>query len=69
MLFRHAALVHLLVTVRDLLLTCGLETVLGLFSLLNNDTQKPKALCVFCRPSLMFVAVTLCHLGVCSVHD
>lgn len=48
MLFRHAALVHLLVTVRDLLLTCGLDTALGLFSLLNNDTQKPKALCVFC---------------------
>lgn len=42
MLFRHAALVHLLVTVRDLLLTCGLDTVLGLFSVLNNDTQKPK---------------------------
>ncbi|KAF4804066.1 hypothetical protein TURU_010857 [Turdus rufiventris] len=32
MLFRHAALVHLLVTVRDLLLTCGLETVLGYLS-------------------------------------
>ncbi|KAL2293980.1 hypothetical protein Nmel_007688 [Mimus melanotis] len=29
MLFRHAALVHLLVTVRDLLLTCGLDTALG----------------------------------------
>nr|XP_009942703.1 PREDICTED: uncharacterized protein C9orf84 homolog [Opisthocomus hoazin] len=28
-LFRHAALVHLLVTVRDLLLTCGLDTALG----------------------------------------
>ncbi|NXI24815.1 SHOC1 protein, partial [Sterrhoptilus dennistouni] len=32
MLFRHAALVHLLVTVRDLLLTCGLDTVLGYLS-------------------------------------
>ncbi|XP_009872601.1 PREDICTED: uncharacterized protein C9orf84 homolog, partial [Apaloderma vittatum] len=28
MLFRHAALVHLVVTVRDLLLTCGLDTAL-----------------------------------------
>ncbi|XP_071658462.1 protein shortage in chiasmata 1 ortholog isoform X1 [Patagioenas fasciata] len=28
MLFRHAALVHLLVTIRDLLLTCGLDTAL-----------------------------------------
>ncbi|XP_008934853.1 PREDICTED: uncharacterized protein C9orf84 homolog, partial [Merops nubicus] len=28
MQFRHAALVHLLVTVRDLLLTCGLDTAL-----------------------------------------
>ncbi|NXG58315.1 SHOC1 protein, partial [Hemiprocne comata] len=32
MLFRRAALVHLLVTVRDLLLTCGLDTVLGYLS-------------------------------------
>ncbi|XP_023800111.1 uncharacterized protein C9orf84 homolog isoform X4 [Cyanistes caeruleus] len=32
MLFRHAALVHLLVTVRDLLLTCGLDTALGYLS-------------------------------------
>ncbi|NWI15428.1 SHOC1 protein, partial [Crypturellus soui] len=32
MLFRHAALVHLLVTIRDLLLTCGLDTALGYFS-------------------------------------
>ncbi|XP_068031731.1 protein shortage in chiasmata 1 ortholog isoform X3 [Anomalospiza imberbis] len=31
-LFRHAALVHLLVTVRDLLLTCGLDTALGYLS-------------------------------------
>lgn len=44
MLFRHAALVHLLVTVRDLLLTCGLDTALGLFFVVNNDTQKPNAL-------------------------
>ncbi|NXD81784.1 SHOC1 protein, partial [Halcyon senegalensis] len=28
-LFRHAALVHLLVTIRDLLLTCDLDTALG----------------------------------------
>ncbi|NXC58547.1 SHOC1 protein, partial [Aleadryas rufinucha] len=32
MLFRHAALVHLLVTVRDLVLTCGLDTALGYLS-------------------------------------
>ncbi|NXN33890.1 SHOC1 protein, partial [Nycticryphes semicollaris] len=32
MLFRHAVLVHLLVTVRDLLLTCGLDTALGYLS-------------------------------------
>ncbi|XP_010289046.1 PREDICTED: uncharacterized protein C9orf84 homolog, partial [Phaethon lepturus] len=32
MLFRHAALVHLLVTVRDVLLTCGLDTALGYLS-------------------------------------
>ncbi|XP_037230061.1 protein shortage in chiasmata 1 ortholog [Falco rusticolus] len=32
MLFRHAALVHLLVTVRDLLLACGLDTGLGYLS-------------------------------------
>ncbi|XP_066037532.1 protein shortage in chiasmata 1 ortholog [Chamaea fasciata] len=32
MLFRHAALLHLLVTVRDLLLTCGLDTALGYLS-------------------------------------
>ncbi|XP_033928987.1 protein shortage in chiasmata 1 ortholog [Melopsittacus undulatus] len=32
MLFRHAALVHLLVTGRDLLLTCGLDTALGYLS-------------------------------------
>ncbi|KAM6036232.1 LOW QUALITY PROTEIN: protein shortage in chiasmata 1 ortholog [Theristicus caerulescens] len=32
MLFRHAALVHLLVTVRDLLLTCDLDTALGYLS-------------------------------------
>ncbi|NXN59434.1 SHOC1 protein, partial [Rynchops niger] len=32
MLFGHAALVHLLVTVRDLLLTCGLDTALGYLS-------------------------------------
>ncbi|XP_009980615.1 PREDICTED: uncharacterized protein C9orf84 homolog, partial [Tauraco erythrolophus] len=32
MLFRHAALVHLLVTVRDLLLACGLDTALGYLS-------------------------------------
>ncbi|NWR66825.1 SHOC1 protein, partial [Bucorvus abyssinicus] len=32
MLFRHAALAHLLVTVRDLLLTCGLDTALGYLS-------------------------------------
>ncbi|KAM6033329.1 protein shortage in chiasmata 1 ortholog [Chlamydotis macqueenii] len=32
MLFRHAALVHLLVTVRDLLLMCGLDTALGYLS-------------------------------------
>ncbi|NWW86472.1 SHOC1 protein, partial [Rhynochetos jubatus] len=31
-LFRHAARVHLLVTVRDLLLTCGLDTALGYLS-------------------------------------
>ncbi|XP_072216456.1 protein shortage in chiasmata 1 ortholog [Excalfactoria chinensis] len=31
-LFRHAALVHLLVTCRDLLLTCGLDTALGYLS-------------------------------------
>ncbi|XP_010010543.1 PREDICTED: uncharacterized protein C9orf84 homolog, partial [Nestor notabilis] len=30
--FRHAALVHLLVTGRDLLLTCGLDTALGYLS-------------------------------------
>lgn len=55
MLFRHAALVHLLVTVRDLLLTCGLDTALGLFLVVNNDTQKPNALCVSCSPSFMYV--------------
>ncbi|OXB60780.1 hypothetical protein ASZ78_016831 [Callipepla squamata] len=32
MLFRHAALVHLLVTGRDLLLTCGLDTTLEYLS-------------------------------------
>ncbi|KAM3655193.1 protein shortage in chiasmata 1 ortholog [Ammospiza maritima maritima] len=32
LLFKHAALVHLLVTVRDLLLTCGLDTALGYLS-------------------------------------
>ncbi|NXC89335.1 SHOC1 protein, partial [Cercotrichas coryphoeus] len=32
MLFKHAALIHLLVTVRDLLLTCGLDTALGYLS-------------------------------------
>ncbi|XP_032775584.1 protein shortage in chiasmata 1 ortholog isoform X2 [Strigops habroptila] len=32
MLFRHAALVHLLVAGRDLLLTCGLDTALGYLS-------------------------------------
>ncbi|NXI77687.1 SHOC1 protein, partial [Rhipidura dahli] len=32
MLFKHAALVHLLVTVRDLLLTCSLDTALGYLS-------------------------------------
>ncbi|NWT67509.1 SHOC1 protein, partial [Prunella himalayana] len=32
MLFRHAALVHLLVTVRDLLLTCSFDTALGYLS-------------------------------------
>ncbi|NXJ07102.1 SHOC1 protein, partial [Odontophorus gujanensis] len=32
MLFRHAALVHLLVTGRDLLLTCGLDTALEYLS-------------------------------------
>ncbi|XP_031464196.1 protein shortage in chiasmata 1 ortholog isoform X2 [Phasianus colchicus] len=32
MLFRHAALVHLLVTCRDLLLTCGLDTALEYLS-------------------------------------
>ncbi|NXP83896.1 SHOC1 protein, partial [Passerina amoena] len=32
MLFRHAALIHLLVTVRDLLLTCGLDTALDYLS-------------------------------------
>ncbi|XP_027508398.1 protein shortage in chiasmata 1 ortholog isoform X2 [Corapipo altera] len=32
MLFRHAALVHLLVTVRDLLLSCGFDTALGYLS-------------------------------------
>ncbi|NWT96629.1 SHOC1 protein, partial [Urocynchramus pylzowi] len=32
MLFRHAALIHLLVTVRDLLVTCGLDTALGYLS-------------------------------------
>ncbi|KAM4638749.1 protein shortage in chiasmata 1 ortholog [Amazona ochrocephala] len=32
MLFRHAALVHLLVTGRDILLTCGLDTALGYLS-------------------------------------
>ncbi|NXF06666.1 SHOC1 protein, partial [Smithornis capensis] len=32
MLFKHAALLHLLVTVRDLLLTCGLDTALGYLS-------------------------------------
>lgn len=53
MLFRHAALVHLLVTGRDLLLTCGLDTAIGLFLVMNNDTQK--ALCVFCSPSFVFV--------------
>ncbi|XP_061311114.1 protein shortage in chiasmata 1 ortholog isoform X2 [Pezoporus flaviventris] len=31
-LFRHAAVVHLLVTGRDLLLTCGLDTALGYLS-------------------------------------
>ncbi|NXL20083.1 SHOC1 protein, partial [Setophaga kirtlandii] len=36
MLFRHAALVHLLVTVRDLLLTCGLDTALGYLSKAKN---------------------------------
>lgn len=69
MLFRHAALVHLLVTVRDLLLTCGLDTALGMFSVLNNDTQKPKALCAFCGQSLIFLALTSYHQGICSAHD
>lgn len=55
MLFRHAALVHLLVTVRDLLLTCGLDTALGLFLVVSNDTHEPNALCVFCSPSFLFV--------------
>ena len=55
MLFRHAALVHLLVTVRDLLLTCGLDTALGLFLVVDNDSQKPSALCVCCSASFMFV--------------
>ncbi|NWU70391.1 SHOC1 protein, partial [Pterocles burchelli] len=32
MLFRHAAVVHLLVAVRDLLLTCGLDTALDYLS-------------------------------------
>ncbi|KAM6301641.1 protein shortage in chiasmata 1 ortholog [Podargus strigoides] len=32
MLLRYAAVVHLLVTVRDLLLTCGLDTALGYLS-------------------------------------
>ncbi|NXP11882.1 SHOC1 protein, partial [Thinocorus orbignyianus] len=32
MLFRHTALMHLLVTVRDLLLMCGLDTALGYLS-------------------------------------
>ncbi|CAM4680188.1 unnamed protein product [Lepidochelys kempii] len=32
MLFKHAALVHLLVTVRDLLLMCSLDTALGYLS-------------------------------------
>ncbi|XP_067409589.1 protein shortage in chiasmata 1 ortholog [Emydura macquarii macquarii] len=32
MLYKHAALVHLLVTVRDLLLTCSLDTALGYLS-------------------------------------
>ncbi|NWT84465.1 SHOC1 protein, partial [Lanius ludovicianus] len=36
MMFRHAALVHLLVTVRDLLLTCGLDTALGYLSKAKN---------------------------------
>jgi len=54
-LFRHAALVHLLVTVRDLLLTCGLDTALGWFLEVNSDTEKRNALCVFCNPSFMFV--------------
>ncbi|XP_028942419.1 LOW QUALITY PROTEIN: protein shortage in chiasmata 1 ortholog, partial [Antrostomus carolinensis] len=35
-LFRHAALVHLLVTVRDLLLTCSLDTALGYLSKAKN---------------------------------
>ncbi|NWX15590.1 SHOC1 protein, partial [Aegotheles bennettii] len=39
MLFKHAALVHLLVTVRDLLLTCGLDTALGYLSK-AKDTYK-----------------------------
>lgn len=55
MLFRHAALAHLLVTVRDLLLTCGLDTALGLFLTLSNDTQTPNALCVNCSLSFRFV--------------
>ncbi|KAI1239784.1 hypothetical protein IHE44_0011216, partial [Lamprotornis superbus] len=40
MLFRHAALVHLLVTVRDLLLTCGLDTALGLKAVDLNSEKK-----------------------------
>lgn len=55
MLFRHAALLHLLVTVRDRLLTCGLDTALGWFLVVNNDTQTPSALCVFCSLSFMFI--------------
>ncbi|OWK57268.1 Uncharacterized protein C9orf84, partial [Lonchura striata] len=40
MLFRHAALVHLLVTVRDLLLTCGLDAALGLKAVDLNSEKK-----------------------------
>ncbi|KAK2521493.1 hypothetical protein Q9966_012985 [Columba livia] len=40
MLFRHAALVHLLVTIRDLLLTCGLDTALGLKAMDLNSERK-----------------------------
>ncbi|XP_077769026.1 protein shortage in chiasmata 1 ortholog isoform X2 [Canis aureus] len=32
MTFKHAALLHLLVTIRDVLLTCGLDTALGYLS-------------------------------------